>query len=629
MTTYKDKYKRIFDIIDYSFTQKHTSTIYQKENGKWKAHSLQDFQNTINKLSIFLLEKGVKKGDVISVVAGNCVEWNIVDVATSQVGAILAPLYPNDHISNYLFILNDSKAKFLFSDNLEILNNIKNKKQEVSALEDFFLLKDSPNQDLGFLTLNEICKNYSDEQFAKLKQVKATVETDDLCILTYTSGTTGLPKGVMLTHKNICTNIIGIYESGITTVFQKHENEVLRALSFLPLCHVFERTGFYFLIHNKMQIYYAESLEKIAENIKEVKPHYFHSVPRLIEKIYDAIIAKGTALTGLKKRLFFWALDLTKVYDADHLKHFFYRWQLKLARKLIFSKWQEALGGYVRCVPVGAAALSPKLDQIFMAAGIPLLAGYGLSETSPGISGNNLNKGCYLLGTVGKLFAIESLEVKIDPVEGYPEGEGEIIVRGNVVTKGYYNNEKATQEAIRNGWFHTGDIGVFVNPKNEIIVKDSDSSFTPEDQAFLKITGRKKEIFKTSGGKYIVPDKIEDKLKESIYIEQAIAIGENRKHPSALIVPNFEAISTYCKENNLLQGISKTEDIVRNDNIINLFQSQIEHCNQFLARFEQVKKIVVLPHVWSIETGELTPTMKIKRRTIKDKYKDIIDKLYQ
>ncbi|WP_308239927.1 AMP-dependent synthetase/ligase [Hymenobacter sp. J193] len=427
-----------------------------------------------------------------------------------------------------------------------------------------------------------------------MEPLKAAVQPDDLLTLIYTSGTTGQPKGVMLTHNNLLSNCRNSQPFVPVTKDDK-------ALSFLPLCHIFERMVTHLYLINGVSIYYAESMETIADNLREVKPEIFTTVPRLLEKVYDKIVAKGHEQTGVKKSLFFWALDLGLKYDNQKDNGFLYNTQLKLANKLIFSKWREALGGNLRCIVSGGGALQPRLARVFWAGGIRVMEGYGLTETSPVIAVGGYEPENNMIGTVGPI--INNTEVKIAK-------DGEILTKSESVMKGYYNKPELTaKEFDEEGWFHTGDIGEIVDGK------------------FLKITDRKKEMFKTSGGKYIAPQVIEGKLKESPLVEQAMVVGDGQKFPSALVIPSFDDLKGWCKRNGVDYNCSN-QDLVKNEKVVQMYEDLVQKYNSGFAQWEQVKKIALLPQLWTVETGEMTPTMKVKRKVITENNKDIIENLY-
>lgn len=557
----------------------------QKENGKWVSLSSQELIDKAILFSKGLLDLGVKKGDRIAVISNNRIEWHLTDLAIQQIGAVNVPVYSNINPEDYNYILNDCGAKLVFLSDEEILNKIKQIKDQVPSLEKIYTF--NPIQ--GETHYSELLKSAST---VDIEESRNSVGGDDLATLIYTSGTTGNPKGVMLTHKNFISNVLASEPRLPIAKDQK-------ALSFLPLCHVFERMLDYLYIYKSVSIYYAESMDTIADNLKEIQPQLFATVPRLLEKVYDKIVAKGTDLTGIKKKLFFWALDLGLQYDPNEDKGFWYNFQLKLANKLIFSKWREALGGRVMAIVSGGAALQPRLARVFSAANIPVLEGYGLTETSPVIGVNCLLPGGRMIGTIGK--PLENLDVRLAE-------DGEIIVKGPSIMKGYYNKPELTKEVIdEDGYFHTGDIGVFIN-------------------GFLKITDRKKEIFKTSGGKYIAPQVMENKFKESRFIEQLMVIGEGERFPAAIIQPDFLFLGEWCKRKNI--DCSNLAEAIKNQLVIDRIQEEVDLLNQSYPNYEQIKKFELVDTQWAIPSGELTPTLKLKRKFIFAKYQHLVDKIY-
>lgn len=558
----------------------------QKENGKWVSVSSKELVEKAIQLSKGLLELGVKKGDRIAMISNNRTEWHLTDLAIQQIGAVNVPIYSNINPEDYDYILNDCGVKLVFLSDEEILGKILSIKANVPSLEKIYTF----NKISGQSHYSELLNNSSTED---IEQYRNLVQGDDLATLIYTSGTTGKPKGVMLTHKNFISNVLA---SEPRLPIAKEQ----KALSFLPLCHVFERMLDYLYIYKSVSIYYAESMDTIADNLKEVKPQLFATVPRLLEKVYDKIVAKGTELTGIKKKLFFWALELGLQFDPNEDKGFWYNFQLKLANKLIFSKWREALGSNVIAIVSGGAALQPRLARVFSAAQIPVLEGYGLTETSPVIGVNCLLPGGRMIGTIGK--PLENLDVKLAE-------DGEIIVKGPSIMKGYYNKPELTKEVIdENGYFHTGDIGQFVN-------------------GFLKITDRKKEMFKTSGGKYIAPQVMENKFKESRFIEQLMVIGDGERFPAAIIQPDFLFLEEWAKR----KGVSFTNfaELIKNQLVIDRVQEEVDALNQGFPNYEQIKKFELVDTQWGIPTGELTPTLKLKRKFILTKYQHLVDKIYR
>jgi long-chain acyl-CoA synthetase len=579
--------KRIFDLHRHqleSYPKK--DSLMAKVNGEWTGYSTQEFIDTAMKLSLGLLDLGIKPNDKVAIVSNNRPEWHIADLAILQIGAVNVPIYPTITEEDYAFILNDCEAKLVFVSDQELQKKLLNVKNKVASLQEIYCF-DELADCIHWTTL------LKDGDFGRVESIMDSIAENDLATLIYTSGTTGKPKGVMISHWNLVSNVLASRE-------RLPCDEKSRSLSFLPLCHVYERMVGYLYIYNGVSIYYAESIDTIGENIREVKPQVFTAVPRLLEKIYDKIMAKASELTGIKKALFFWALDLGHQYEI-HGKSAWYKFKLAIANKLIFSKWREALGGNALAVASGSAALQPRLARVFLAAKIPVVEGYGLTETAVVVAVNCAKNDGIRIGTVGR--PLSNVEVKIAE-------DGEILVKGPNVMMGYYNNEEATKEVLtEDGWLHTGDIGEFVEGE------------------YLKITDRKKEIFKTSGGKYVAPQVMENKFKESPFIEQIMVIGENRKHPAALVQPAFEFLQEYCKR----KGIKYSSDaeVIAEQKIIDRIEKEIERLNANFAQFEKVKKFRLTPSVWSIEGGEVTPTLKLRRKIILEKYKDLVNDIYK
>ncbi len=580
--------KTLFEFYYFALNNKPKSDAFtQKENGKWISLSSEEFVKKAKQLSTGLLNLGIKKGDRAAIISNNRTEWHLTDLAVQQLGIINVPIYPNITEADYEYILNDCGAKIVFISDATILTKILNIKNKVPSLAYVY-------------TFNQVdgTKNYTELLVSEINETtievaKKEIKEDDLATLIYTSGTTGNPKGVMLSHKNLVSNVLASEDR-----LPMGENQ--RCLSFLPLCHVFERMLDYLYIYKSVSIYYAESIETIADNLKEVKPHLFATVPRLLEKVYDKIVAKGTALTGIKKGLFFWALELGLKYDPLIDGGAWYNFKLKIANKLIFNKWREALGNNVLAIVSGGAALQPRLARVFTAAQIPVLEGYGLTETSPVIGVNCLLPDGTMIGTVGK--PLSNLDLKIAE-------DGEIIVKGPSIMLGYYNKPELTKEVIdEQGYFHTGDIGTLVDGK------------------FLKITDRKKEMFKTSGGKYIAPQVMENKFKESLFIEQVMVIGEGEKMPAAFIQPDFAHLKEWCKRHAITYIAN--EEIIKNEQVVARFKKEMEFLNKDFANYEQVKMFELVAQPWTIDSGELTPTLKLKRKNILAKYQDLYKKIY-
>ncbi|MBN8697103.1 MAG: long-chain fatty acid--CoA ligase [Bacteroidetes bacterium] len=582
---------RVFDILP-QLLEKYNKAdaLAAKENGKWVKYSTQQFYDNAHNLAYGLLDFGITREDKIAIIANNRPEWNFTDYGIQMSGAVSVPIYPTISEPDLNFILNDAKVKYIFVSNTDLYNKVKAVAANAPSVKDIYTF-DKVAGAKHWTELLELGK--SKPKKSEVESIKASIKADDLLTILYTSGTTGNPKGVMLSHHNLISNSLA---SQNLCPFQSH----WKALSFLPLNHVYERMLTTLYMYLGISIYYAESLETIGDNLKEVKPEVFSTVPRLLEKVYDKIVAKGADLTGIKKKLFFWALDLGLAYELNGANGWWYEMQLKLANKLIFSKWREALGGNIFAVVSGGAALQPRLARVFNSAQITVLEGYGLTETSPVIAVNNFLPNGIKFGTVGPV--IDGVTVKIAE-------DGEILVKGPNVMLGYYNRPDATAEVIDSeGWFHTGDIGMF------------------EENRFLKITDRKKEIFKTSGGKYIAPVMIENKLKESPFIEQAMVIGENQKYASALIVPAFAFLKEYCQRKNI--PFTSNEELIKNEQIKARIIREVEKVNEHLAQYEKIKNPQFLAREWSIDKGEMTPKLSLKRKVIMAANKDLVDKIY-
>lgn len=582
--------KRLFD-IPYLQLKKYPKedAFTMKINGKWEKTNTQTFVDRARKLAKGLIALGVQPGDRVGLISPNRLEWNIVDIAIQQAGAINVPIYPTISESDYQFIFIDAHIKVCFLAGDELFDKVSPLKHKLDFLEHIYSFDKVAKCAHWTEVENMGTDEFEDEMARRMDAVKA----EDLVSLIYTSGTTGKPKGVMLTHNNIMSNVLAC-ESRIPA------DKDSRALTFLPACHIYERMLQYLYMYIGTSIYYAESMETIGDNIREVKPHIFTAVPRLLEKVFDKIMAKGEELTGIKKKLFFWAVGLAEQYELEG-KSGWYNFQLKIANKLIFNKWREALGGNVNAIASGSAALQARLARIFIAAQIPVMEGYGLTETSPVVSVNSEDHGVYF-GSVGTV--IDGVEVKIAE-------DGEILVKGPNVMIGYYNNPEATAEVMdADGWFHTGDIGEFIKGK------------------FLKITDRKKEIFKTSGGKYVAPQIMENKFKASRFIEQLAVIGENRKFPAALIVPSYAFVREWAKRKGIDVGTSN-DSLISNLQVVERIEQEVNAFNNDFGKFEQIKKFKLLPNEFSIEGGELTPTLKLKRKIINQIYADLIEEIYK
>lgn len=560
-----------------------------KINGQWRKYHIDEYISIVNDISFALIHQGIKAGDKVAIVSPNRPEWNFIDMGVAQIGAVSVPIYPTISEADYKYIMNDAEVRIAFVADADLHQKISNIKPEVPTLMEIYTFNQVSGAKHWTDFQNIGAQNPNPEQ---CKAMLDAVKPEDLLTLIYTSGTTGVPKGVMLSHNNIMSNVTAAEK--VCPVKSNH-----RILSFLPLSHIFERMLIYMYQYVGASIYYAESMDTIGDNLKEVKPFAFSTVPRLLEKVYDKIVGKGNELTGIKRKLFFWALNLGLRYELDGKNGAWYEFQLKIANKLIFSKWREALGGEVGVIVSGAAALQPRLARVFTAAQINVLEGYGLTETSPVICVNTLDPGGRKFGTVG--LPIEGVEVKIAE-------DGEILCKGPNVMMGYYKKPELTAEVLKNGWFHTGDIGVL------------------EDGKYLKITDRKKEIFKTSGGKYVAPQVLENKFKESMFIEQVMVIGEGKKHPAAFLVPNFPYLEDWAKDERI--SFSSREDLVKHPKVIEKYQSEVDFYNQGFGSFEQVKKFEIMSNEWGIDSGELTPTLKLRRKIIMEKYDALVKKIY-
>lgn len=584
------KVQRLFDILPNqmeSFPQ--DDALCDKVGGNWRKFSSKECQDTVDKVSLGLLSMGFNPEDKFAIISYNRTEWTLLDLGILQIGGVDVPLYPNMSPSNYEFIFNDSQVKLVFVENEELFKKVKKVIAKTPSVKEIYTF----NEVSGAKNWSEAMDN-ADESFRpQLVTIEASVKPEHLATIIYTSGTTGVPKGVPLTHLNILSNVKSISDIMPMT-------NADRMISFLPICHIFERTAVYFYLYMGGSVYFAESIEKVGENLKEVKPNYFTTVPRLMEKIYDKIMDKGRNLSPVKKAIFGWAVNLANHYDPKGENSLFYKVRLIAARKIVFSKWMEALGGEVKGIISGAAALQPRLSRIFTAAGATIREGYGLTETSPVLTCNRFTHGDYYLGSVG--IPLPGVEIKLSE-------SGEILAKGANVMSGYYNSPDATKEVFDDeGWFHTGDIGEWVDGK------------------FLKITDRVKEIFKTSGGKFIAPLPIENKMKESNFIGELMVVGENQKHAAAIIVPNFDFIRKWCDKK--CTDVHSNEEIAASPIIKERIWKDVQKYNKRFGHVQQIKKIELVADTWTVETGELTPTLKLKRRVILKKYQTLIEKIY-
>ena len=584
---------RLFDFPYHQLEKNNIpNCLVTKYDGKWVATSTQEYVDKANAISRALIRLGIQKDDKIAIISSNNrTEWNIMDIGCLQTGAQTVPIYPTISELDYEYILNHCGAIYCFVSDTEVLRKVNLIKNNLNNLKEVY-------------SFNEIegCKNWSEllnlgkdtSNQDVIEERKNNVKPEELATIIYTSGTTGKPKGVMLSHNNIVSNVL---DSASRIPFEEGTSV---ALSFLPICHIFERVILYIYQYYSVSIYFAESIDKLSDNIKEVKPTVFSVVPRLLEKVYDKIYAKGSELTGIKKTLFFWAIDLGLQYEPYEKNGWWYEMQLKIARKLIFSKWKEGLGGNLTVMVSGSAALQTRLTRIFAAAEMPVMEGYGLTETSPVITVNDVRNGNFRVGTVGKVITNVAIKIAAD---------GEILCKGPNVMMGYYKDEVLTNEVIKDGYFHTGDIGVI------------------DEDGFLKITDRKKEMFKTSGGKYIAPQLIESAMKQSHFIEQIMVIGDGEKMPAAFIQPNFDFVKEWAKRHRIAIGTTNSE-IVSNEQVNNRILEEVETINEKFGNWEKIKRFELTPNIWSIEGGELTPTLKLKRKIVMEKYKDLYQKIY-
>lgn len=580
---------RLHDIPEHQLRRyPRTVAIATKEGGRWRGYSTQELIDIADRVALGLIKLGVAPGDRVAIASGNRSEWCIVDQAVLRIGAIGVPIYPTSSPEDYAYVLAHSGTKVAFCANADILAKAAGAQGQCPHLAHIF----SFDRLDGVPHWTEVVELADESLRPELEHRKAQVRPEDLATIIYTSGTTGRPKGVMLSHRNLMSNVLASHT-------RLPVDEHATSISFLPLSHVYERMLMYLYLYAGVSIHFQETMDDLGDRIREVRPDVFTAVPRLLEKIYDRIVAKGDELTGLKRKLFFWALELGERYDV-HGRGLWYNLQLAIANKLIFSKWRAALGGRTRAVASGSAALQPRLARIFTAAGIPIMEGYGLTETSPVVSVNCLHNDGLRFGTVGRL--LPGVEVRI-------AADGEILVHGPNVMVGYYKDEEMTREVIdAEGWLHTGDIG-------EITA-----------DGFLRITDRKKEIFKTSGGKYIAPQVTENRLKASRFIEQAMVIGENRKFPAALIVPEFNFLKDWCARKDI--PFTSREEVVNDPRVKERIMREVEAANAGLGQWERIKRIALLPREFSIDAGELTPTLKLRRKPILARYAREVEALY-
>lgn len=585
---------RIFDIIPHQLNEFPLDTaLAGKIRGEWQRYSTTDFRDHADWVSLGLIESGLGPEDKVAIISNNRPEWNFVDMGTLQAGGVDVPIYPTASDQDLRFILNDADVKFIFVSSAELFMKAKECAKGCSQLKEIYTFEKVDGAKHWLEILEAGKRSGATDELVKRR---SDVKPENLATILYTSGTTGTPKGVMLSHNNLVSNFISVRHLPPT-----EPGDV--ALSFLPLNHIYERMLTYMYMYICISIYYAESIETIGDNIREVKPHVFSAVPRLLEKVYEKIVAKGSQLTGIKRNLFFLSIKLGEQYDPAVSNGWLYNLQLALVRKLVFSKWQEGLGGNVKAIVSGGAALNPRLARIFWAAGINVLEGYGCTETSPVIAVNNLEPGGMKIGTVGPV--IDGVEVKI-------ADDGEILCKGPNVMLGYYKRQDLTAESIDpDGYYHTGDIGEIV------------------DDRYLKITDRKKEIFKTSGGKYIAPQMIENKLKESRFIEQVMVIGDGQKFASALVVPSFDFVREWAGRQNIDLGDANKTDIASDPQVKKRIMEEVKKVNSSLAQFETIKRIQIIPEEWTIERGEITPKLSLKRKVIMEKHRSLVEMIYK
>jgi long-chain acyl-CoA synthetase len=582
---------RLFDILENQVKNKPLKrALNTKYNGVWESTSSEEFLEKSNQISRGLLQLGVKKGDKVAIISSNNrTEWCIVDIGVLQIGAIDVPIYPTITAEDYSYIVNHSESKYCFVSDVVVYEKIKSIQNECPNLKEIYCF-DTIKGCKHWSAVLELGKDAAHQ--SKVLAIKESVHPQDLATIIYTSGTTGTPKGVMLSHNNIVSNVIAA---------QKRlplDNGKAVALSFLPLCHIYERMLMYLYQLSATEVHFAESLETIGENLNEVNPDVMTAVPRLLEKLYDKIYGKGQTLTGIKKKLFNWAVNVGLAYEPYGKNGVGYSIKLFIARALIFKKWKSALGGNLKLIASGSAALQPRLARVFTAAGLTVVEGYGLTETSPVISVNDMRDGKFRVGSVGQV--VENVKVKI-------ADDGEILCKGPNIMMGYYKNQKLTDEVIKDGYFHTGDIGHI------------------DDDDFLKITDRKKEMFKTSGGKYVAPQVIENIVKQSTLIDQVMVVGESQKYPAALIQLNFDAVNEWLGQTDT--PLNYTE-MVANEKVLNKIKKDVDQANENFAQWEKIKKFKLTPEIWSVDSGHLTPTMKLKRKIIKSKYQDLLEEIY-
>lgn len=587
---------RTFDVLtNAEENYNHDIALAVKRNGKWETFSTAEYRQNADMVSLGLLALGLEKGDKVAIVTNNRPEWNFLETGISQIGCVQVTVYPTISETEYRHILSHSESKLLFVATEELYHKLKSVFDDTENVQELYSI-DKVEGVKNWKEVQELGKSKESELRPLLEKRRDEVTPEDLSTLIYTSGTTGLSKGVMLTHNNIISNV------KLADEFIQYLYPGDRALSFLPLSHILERTGNYLWQYHGLKIYYAETIETIGDDMREIKANTFITVPRVFEKVYDKIVNKGRELKGIKKSLFFWALEVGDKFDPNPAnRSAFYNFKLSIANKLIFSKWREALGGELKGVIAGGAALQPRLARVFWAAKIFVQEGYGLTETSPLVAANNVYHPYVRFGWVG--YIPKSIQVKI-------ADDGEILVKGDNVMKGYYKDPEKTNQAIdKEGWFHTGDIG-------EV-----------DDQRMLRITDRKKEMFKLSGGKYVAPQQVENTFKESMFIEQIMVVGENEKHTAALIVPDFIFLSNWCKIHHVT--VNNNKEMINNQVVITRYEKEVAKYNKDLNKVMQIKKFKLVCEDWTPENGFLSPTQKLKRKVILANYKNLLDEIYE
>ena len=585
-------FERLFDLLPLYLEKypKKKNALAKKQDGAWKTYSIQDYSQIVNDISYGLIQLGIQKGDKIATISPNRPEWNFVDLAMMQVGAIHVPMYPTIGSKDYEYIFNHAEVKMVFIDGKALYHKIQDILPRCKSIKHIYSFSKHDHIPC-YKDVMELGK--ANPQSDKLEIIKKSISTNEVATIIYTSGTTGKMKGVMLSHLNIISNVLALAHVPPT-------GPEGIALSYLPLSHIYERMINYIFQYRGISIYYAENMAKIVDNLKEIKANILPTVPRLLEKVYDKIEAKGAKLEGFKKKIFYWAIDLGLQYDPKGENSAWYNFKLGIARKLVFSKWQEALGGEMKLIISGGAAMQPRLGKLFNAAGIPTKEGYGMTETSPVTALNDWGKNEYYIGTVGP--KISNVELKI-------ADDGEVLAKGPNVMLGYYKEPELTADVLVDGWMHTGDLGEMVEGR------------------FLKITGRKKDLFKTSMGKYVAPSHLEEKLKESSFIDTAMVVGENQKFAGAIIIPNFEHLKDWCK----LEGkeCPEPEEIITRDDVLRKIKEEIKSFNKQFGSHEQIKVFRLIADEWTVDSGLVTAKLSVKRPQVIAAYKNFIEEMFK